>query len=325
VTQVFCSASVRRMSAPTARELAGYLLAAQHPLTRQWVDDVVRMELLAAERADDVLLATDLAIATQRAQRFAPGQPPEVLLNRWVGADGLFAMASMRYEGGDPTKPFVDATVTSRPFTAADLPALARACAQPYESLAPRYLLLWSAEPVAHFPGTARDRRSMAAPVRDLRAGTSRVSDELTLTRAETVASYDEAREAYDDMRAKHPAHLDQAEISDREDFEEYLAEGTLFDITVDGAWAGYLAVSTQGETLGMPAYIVKELILATRFRGRGYGPHLATLLARALEDGSRVLIGRIHADNRGAQQAALRAGRLDVGGWFQVPLVAAR
>ncbi|NYH92260.1 hypothetical protein [Actinopolymorpha rutila] len=31
---------------PTARELAGYFLAAQHPTTRRWVDDAVRLELL---------------------------------------------------------------------------------------------------------------------------------------------------------------------------------------------------------------------------------------------------------------------------------------
>ncbi|MEQ7127968.1 GNAT family N-acetyltransferase [Actinopolymorpha sp. B11F2] len=311
-----------RPRVPTARELAGYFLTAQHPLTRLWVDDGVRMELLTAQRVDDVALATDLEFAAQRARRFAPAQPPETLLNRWVSAgEDLFAMASMRYEGGDPTRPFVDATVTSRPGRADDLPALARACAQPFAPLRPRYLRLWSAEPADYFPGTARDRRSVAAPVRDLRVGTGRVvPDELALTPASSLAYYDEARVAYDDVDSEHHAHAHQAVLSDRDDLEEYFAAGTLFDVTVGGEWAGYVAVSTEGETLGMPAYVVKELVLATRFRGRGYGAHLATLLARAVPDETRVLIGRIHADNRGARQAAERAGRVDVGGWLQVP-----
>ncbi|HEX4248613.1 MAG TPA: hypothetical protein VH008_12195 [Pseudonocardia sp.] len=48
-------------------------------------------------------------------------------------------------------------------------------------------------------------------------------------------------------------------------------------------------------------------------------------LLAGALlaRDGrpDRVLLGTIHADNRGAVQAALAAGRLDVGGWVRAYL----
>ncbi|HEY6738618.1 MAG TPA: hypothetical protein VI076_07180 [Actinopolymorphaceae bacterium] len=51
----------------------------------------------------------------------------------------------------------------------------------------------------------------------------------------------------------------------------------------------------TDGETLGMPGYVVRELILTSHGRGRGYGPHLTTLLARALPDDGRVLIGTIH------------------------------
>ncbi|GAA2756414.1 hypothetical protein [Actinopolymorpha rutila] len=70
-----------------------------------------------------------------------------------------------------------------------------------------------------------------------------------------------------------------------------------------------------------MPAYVVQELVLAKGFRGRGLGLHLTTLLARALTDDGRVLVGTIHADNRGAREAAERAGRVDVGGWIQVPL----
>ena len=47
------------------------------------------------------------------------------------------------------------------------------------------------------------------------------------------------------------------------------------------------------------------------------------TLLACALPDDGRVLLGTIHGDNRGAREAALRAGRHDIGGWTWVPLQA--
>ena len=94
---------------------AGRLLpGCETPVDPRWVDDATRQALLTEQCADDVLLATDIGVAALRARRFAPGQPPEALLNRWlVAGDDLSAMMSMRYEGGDPAKPFVDATVLS--------------------------------------------------------------------------------------------------------------------------------------------------------------------------------------------------------------------
>ncbi|WP_020579044.1 hypothetical protein [Actinopolymorpha alba] len=60
-------------SVPTAQELGGYFLATQHSLTRRWVDDAFRLNLLVERCAEDVLMATDLEFAASRARRFAPG------------------------------------------------------------------------------------------------------------------------------------------------------------------------------------------------------------------------------------------------------------
>ncbi|MET9023790.1 hypothetical protein ABZV93_27830 [Actinopolymorpha sp. NPDC004070] len=312
-----------RAALPTTRELAGYFLTAQHPLTRRWVDDAVRLDLLTVNRAEDTMLATDLEFAALRARRFAPHLPAETFLNRWTVVEGdLAAMMSMRYEGGDPSLPFVGATVVSRPFTAADLPALAKAGAEAYPELRPRYLRLWSARPAGWFAGTDPDRRFLAGPVAKLRAGFERTPPtELALVPASTLEHYEDAEQAYADVDVNHPLHPTQAAIASRESLANAVAAGMLFDVRFAGEWAGYVAVMTTGDTLGMPAYVVQELILATRFRGRGLGPHLTTLLARALPDDGHILVGTIHADNRGAQDAAQRAGRVDVGGWLQVPL----
>lgn len=316
--------SLRRMAAdvPDAHELAGYFLAAQHPATRRWVDDQVRLELLTEQRADDVLLATDLQIAELRRDRFAPDQPAEALLNRWVTVtDDLAAMLSMRYEGGDPTRPFVDATVLSRPVANEDLAALTGRVVTAFGTLGPTYLRLWSADSAGHFADTVPDKRFLAAPILDLRAGQQPVPAELSVARAQSLDGYELAQAAYADVDREHSGHPEQAALQDADDLEESMTAGTLFDVMVDGEWAGLLAATPEGETLGLPAYVVQELVLDARFRGRGHGAHLTTLLARALPDASRVLLGTIHADNRGALQAAQKAGRVDVGGWFQVPL----
>jgi L-amino acid N-acyltransferase YncA len=308
---------------PTARELAGYSLSAQHPLTRSWVADPVRLDLLIEGHELDILLASDLEVAAARATRFAPRHPPEALLNRWIRVtEDLHAMMSMRYEGLDPSKPFVDATPLSRPLRADDLSPLARAAERAYGQLHPGYLRLWSAEPPGRFTESRSDRRFLAAPIQSLRAGSGgHVPDELAISPAETLRDYDRARRAYEAVDTEHPEHRAQACLQDYEDLEQSLRDRTLFDVTVDGAWAGYVAATTNEDTLGMPAYVVQEVVLTPEFRGRGYGAYLSVLLAGALPDPTRILVGIIHADNRGARQSAERAGRIDVGGWIQVRL----
>ncbi|TWD75274.1 acetyltransferase (GNAT) family protein [Kribbella amoyensis] len=306
---------------PTAAELAQSGLAAQHPVTRGWAPDEVRLGRLERQFAFDVRLATDLDIATQRAARYAPGRPPEVMLNEWVQvAPDLQAMLSMRYEGGAADKPFVDATPLSRPVEAADLAHLAAAAQARYGELRPRYLRLWSRHPAGWFDGTALDKRYLAAPLASLRGAT--VAAGLTVAPAESLDRYDDARQAYAAVDAAYPDHPDQAALQSADNLAETLANGLLFDVRVDGEWAGYVAAMTGDDTLGLPAYIVEELILAPAYRGRGYGSSLSTLLADALPTDLDVLLGTIHAANRGAITAATRAGRIDVGGWFQVPLL---
>jgi hypothetical protein len=100
---------------PSAADLAGWALAAQHPLTREWADDGNRLARLAQDHEFDLRLATDLELAAKRAV-LAPGHHPVELLNQWVAVSAdLSAMLSIGFEGGDATKPFVDASALSRP------------------------------------------------------------------------------------------------------------------------------------------------------------------------------------------------------------------
>jgi GNAT superfamily N-acetyltransferase len=229
---------------------------------------------------------------------------------------------SMRYEGEDAQKPFVDATPLSRPLRVPDIPALARAAHDAYGSLRPRYVRLWSSEQQGWVDGSVPDKRFLAAQLESLRRGTAtRIPSELGVISARSLENYAQAQRAYEAIRATHPVHSQQAALQSLVDLNETLVSGLLFDVTVEGTWAGYVAATRDGDTLGLPAYIVQELVLASEFRRRGYGRHLTTLLARALPDEESILLGTIHAENRGAIQAATAAGRVDVGGWIQIPL----
>jgi hypothetical protein len=96
----------------------------------------------------------------------APDSPPSALLNRWVDVgDGLDAMMSIRYEGEDPDRAFVDATPLNRPPEGpgrADSRSRGRA-APP--ATRPRHPRLWSAQPHEMIPHSDPDKRFIAAPL----------------------------------------------------------------------------------------------------------------------------------------------------------------
>ncbi|WP_197408588.1 hypothetical protein [Deinococcus actinosclerus] len=303
---------------PTAAELAALSLSAQHPVTHGWLDRAARLRNLTEEHEFDLQLATDLDLAAQRAEFLKAGPAAPAYLNRWVTVStDLRAMLSIRFKGLDVTKPFVDVSVTSRPVTRTDLAALADA-ARVYAAFHPPRLRVWSAAPQTDWPDLDPDRRVLAAPVGALRGDP--VPDGLTLSPTPDASRYADAQAAYDAVDAAHPHHPHEARLLSAEDLQECIDAGTMFDVHWRGGWAGY-AGTLASPQLGLDAQVVQELLLAPHARGRGLGAALSTLLARHLPDPAQVLSGTIHGRNRGALNAATRAGRHDVGGWWWAPL----
>lgn len=311
------------MTIPTAEQLAAHSLVQQHAVTKEWSERAQRLRLLAAEHELDVSMATDLDFATARRDRFAPDAPVEIFLNVWeMVAKDLSVMLSMRYEGGDPGRPFVDACALGRAIESSDDVDHVRQVAwDRFGRLGPRYLRWWSREPAGHYPGTQQDKRFLAAPLSRLVA--IDVPSQISLQVARDLEHYHEARRAYASVDHEHPRHPDQAHIETLGDLEELRRDGTLFDVLLDGRWCGYVAAE-RGHKLGLDGYKIAELVLTEDARGHGYGSYLTSLLARALmgRGAARrsVIIGTIHNDNIGARRAAERAGRLDIGGWVRSP-----
>lgn len=303
---------------PTAAELAHFSLTAQHPLTLNWCPAPERLANLAEEHAFDLQLATDLDLAGKRAEFINVGPPPEAYLNRWVTVrPDLDAMLSIRFKGMDVSKPFVDVSVTSRPVGAADFPWLSAAALRDYGNFHPPRIRVWSAAET--FAGLKPDLRVLAAPLAELRG--EEVTPELSLRPTTDHSNYADAQAAYAAVDAAHPKHIGQAGLLSEEDLQDTIDAGTMFDVVWRGRWSGYAGTLPKTKN-GLPAQSVQEMLLAPHARGHGFGASLSTLLARHLPADGRVLSGTIHGENRGAQTAARRAGRHDVGGWWWVPTV---
>ena len=141
---------------------------------------------------------------------------------------------------------------------------------------------------------------------------------ELSLSLTQNLSRYAEAQAAYDAVSAVYPAHTQQAGLQSGEDLQASIDAGTLFDVWVSGEWAGYVGATgdTDGDSLGLDAYVVQEIILLARFswaRLRRVSQHpaglrLARPAPRADRHHSRREPGRGHG---GAAGRARGRGRL--------------
>jgi GNAT superfamily N-acetyltransferase len=307
---------------PTLDVLVEAADAGLHPWVRAHVSQGVRRSALAEElgfwlgtAAQDLAYAASFAAAAPYS-----GEPPAAYLDRWLPlGNGGHVLAGPRYLGLDPDLPFMGVSGCDRPLTPADagpLTALARAH---FAAFAPGFVLLSTADPVGAWPGTRPEQRQLVGLLGDLRLRSG--PPELRAAPRADTAFYDRYRQIFDDDVARDPAHARHTRAETRDDLQELAAQGLVFDVEVDGTWAGIVAAEPDARR-GVRGATVVELILDPSFRGRGYGKHLSTLLAAAVPlPDDQCLMGTIHADNVTSYRSALAAGRVDVGGEIVLPL----
>jgi hypothetical protein len=293
-----------------------------HPLVRAEIPQSDRFAALREELEWAVTTAvTDMEFARGfAAAQPQSGQPAEAYLNRWLTVTiDLDVLAGPRYRARNPERPFVAVDATSRLIAPADLRALKTVIGSSFAAFQPGYVSLWSCDPAGSWSGTTPDTRNVAGRLGDLRR--NKVPPELSAEVASHLDFYDRYAQIHRDHVAHDPAHGLHTRIESREDLSELLHAGTLFEVLLNGRWAGLVAAEPRVQR-GLRGAVVIELLLDLSVRGRGNGKHLSALLAQHVEaPDDQFLLGTIHVDNTAAYRSALASGRRDVGGEVIVPL----
>lgn len=248
------------------------------------------------------------------------GEPAAAYLDRWLPLHtGGHVLAGPRYLGRDPDLPFVGISASDRTLRVDDRDALSAVARDHFAAFQPGFVLLTTADPVGAWPGTHALMRQLVGSLGELRR--RRTPPGLSFvgrTSAEVI--YDRYLAIHRLHVEQEPAHARRTRCEELADLQRLADDGLLFDVQVDGEWAGLLAAEREVRQ-GIRGATVVELLLDHPYRGRGYGSHLSVLLAQAVplpDDG--FLMGTIHADNARAYKSALRAGRVDVGGEIAIP-----
>ena len=113
----------------------------------------------------------------------------------------------------------------------------------------------------------------------------------------------------------------DVARTETLEDVTYYLEHDKVFEIFVDGAWAG-ITITARGQEQGLKGWLMIEIALKFGWHGQGLGVAVQRQLASKLEDsGNDTLFGTIGAVNVPMQKTAAKVGRVDLGGQYWVNL----
>ena len=307
---------------PALDELVDAADQGLHAWVRAHIPEANRRAALAEElgyrlgtAAQDLTYAADFARAAPEI-----GQPTEAYLDRWLplGADA-HVLAGPRYLGMNPDLPFVGVAASDRPLRPGDRDQLTAMAARHFAAFRPGFVMLTTADPVGAWPDTQAELRQVVGRLAELRRHPA--PPELAAVPRTDTGFYDRYRHIHELHVAREPDHARHTRCEDEADLQRLADQGFLFDVRVDGEWAGVLAAEPDARR-GVRGATVVELLLDDRYRGRGYGRHLSTLLARSLPlTDDDYLMGTIHHANTRSYRSALGAGRVDVGGEIVIPL----
>lgn len=304
----------------------GTLVAAADDALHPWIKQRVPLDVRSAALAEEIGFWLNTAAQDMdHARGFAAhapsiGQPASAYLDRWLQlSPGTSVLAGPRYLGRDPELPFVGITAANRVLGPADKESLIALAGAEFAPFRPKFMLLSAADPVQSWPGCSSEKRLVVGEIGELRSRP--VTLGLSTRPHDVDRTYEDYQAIYERDRAADPVRRRWAQAEDREDFVRLAESGMIFDVLVDGQWAGVVAAEIES-TGGIRGAVVQELTLDQQFRGHGDGHQLSLLLARALPlDDDQLLVGTIHVDNVSAYRAALQAGRVDVGGEILIPL----
>lgn len=304
-------------------------LAQVAPILHQWyAADELRTQFREAMRGSvERVFSDDLAALFRQHARVPGVETDDAYKNRVLDVPHLgTVLAGIRFRALDLSRPFVDVVAHTAPLLdAAGLLEATTFLRKQFAPFAPRHVQFFV--PAGRvldeggFPsGTHWDDHVIAGLLATLRAQPApRDLDRVALRVPTDLGFYSRYVQEFEALYAQRPQHRDFARIEAEEDLAEYLEQGLLFEVEVDGTWAGVVA-ATRSTEHGMRGFVVIEMFLDAAHRGGGLGPAVGRQLIEHLPaQVGDVLYGTIHHENVAARRSGLHGGREDIGAFFWV------
>lgn len=245
-----------------------------------------------------------------------PGDYKYRILNTPLGE----AVASIRFIGGDLEKPAV--FLIYRDFdldTASDIQRVSEFIAFEYEDFTPKRIR-WHIPEIKDDlikanPSIRGDLVYVAGFIDELRAAARPANfDRVRLRKAEGMGWYSDYTAEFDTIFREWPDFVEMARAEEQDTMKDLLDKGLLFEIEIDGSWAGIAAANRMTDNY-LSGFCVIEELLVSAFRGQRLAPAVQRHLIEHLPaSGDDMLFGTIHYENKPSLRTAMRTGRRPTG-----------
>jgi GNAT superfamily N-acetyltransferase len=307
-----------------SEEFLKYALEQAHPLLLEWYGKKTLTDLLLADVQRD---ACEF-FTPNFAQKFASGKPaalgiaPEFYKHRLLEVADRRLIAGIRFFGMDVKRPFIDVTRISKPLeNQSQQLEISQLLSKEFAIFKPTRWRIFQASHLEYqFAGCNTDLRVVAGLLSTIKAQPKPSNfNQVELKPASNLEFYPRYQKLYQDLYAKHPWLSDVARTETFEDVEYYLEHDKVFEIFIDGVWAG-ITIAARDQEWGLKGWLMIEIALESSWQGQGLGVAVQRQLATRLEDaGNDTLFGTIGAVNIPMQKTAAKVGRADLGGQYWV------
>lgn len=132
----------------------------------------------------------------------------------------------------------------------------------------------------------------------------------IQLQEATSLDWYERYFNSYQDMYRANPFFKEMASVESRESLQQMIESSLLFEIIIEGKWAGIIGVCAA-EHKFLKGYEVYEEYLLAEFRGKHFAPAVQRHLIECLPSNeNKMLYGTIHYQNQPSIKTAKRVGR---------------
>ncbi len=313
---------------PTRSTWLAWAMEQASPLHRRWYSDAQLSANLSRQLDCDLDWLSQLGVKFERNMP-VEGATPDMYNHRVCDVAGMQTMMGIRFRGRDRTQPFVDLVRANVAMTdASQIHAIADWVRDEFAVFKPLKVRFFQPShlpfPVDHAL-VSGDKRVLAAALVDMLSGDKPVGHgRVTLQRVQSMEFYEPYAAAYAAIHRERPWLPSQAEAMAMDQAQDCIQTGFVFEVFVDGVWAGVIGAERRDNEFGLQGFVVTEMVLNSAARGQGLGCAVQVRLAEALQplgEPSDLLYGTIGTENPPMLKTAQRAGRLDVGGYIWVSL----
>jgi hypothetical protein len=300
-------------------------VAQVHPSIRKWGAVANEANLLEAQR--ELIRSLVDESTPRRPAQTTPvfGLPRPSITSRLVEIGGHRFIATLNFHGTAGEYPFICLSRSTIPAgTIKDWSPLKQRLLSRFAEFKPRAILFFHP---SHLPLNAEtagiDDHLLAAPARCMAdRPKARGFERVNLKRSTVLDFYPRYKAIYKATYAERPELRGEVRTETEDSLAYCLKEGFLFEIIVDGKWAGVVAAKWR-TLVGIRGVFMVEIVLSPEVRGQSLGPAVHQIFAGAVAsvEPAAVIIGTIWTKNYWSRQAALRAGRIEIGAWHWVEL----